>query len=113
MKYIILFSALFLFALNADAQTQKTKKAKRHTGHKARPRQNAAVFVCPMHADEKSAKPGKCSKCGMDLKNQNHKNKGEAHHHAYYCPMKCEGDKTYEKAGSCPKCKMDLVKKES
>ncbi len=27
----------------------------------------------------------------------------------YYCPMKCEGDKTYEKPGDCPKCGMDLV----
>lgn len=28
---------------------------------------------------------------------------------AYYCPMKCEGDKTYAEAGTCPKCGMDLV----
>ena len=26
----------------------------------------------------------------------------------YQCPMKCEGDKTYDKAGKCPKCGMDL-----
>lgn len=31
----------------------------------------------------------------------------------YYCPMHCEGDKTYDKEGSCPVCKMDLVKVES
>lgn len=33
----------------------------------------------------------------------------------YQCPMKCEGDKTYDKAGSCPVCKMDLkeVKEEN
>lgn len=31
---------------------------------------------------------------------------------AFACPMKCEGEKTYEKAGSCPKCKMDLKKVE-
>ena len=33
---------------------------------------------------------------------------------AYACPMKCEGDKTYEKEGKCPVCKMNLkeVKKE-
>jgi hypothetical protein len=24
-------------------------------------------YVCPMHADITSDKPGKCSKCGMDL----------------------------------------------
>ena len=26
----------------------------------------------------------------------------------YQCPMKCEGEKTYEKAGTCPVCGMDL-----
>jgi hypothetical protein len=26
----------------------------------------------------------------------------------YACPMKCEGDKTYDKAGTCPVCNMDL-----
>jgi len=28
----------------------------------------------------------------------------------YQCPMKCEGDKTYNKAGKCPKCNMNLTK---
>lgn len=28
----------------------------------------------------------------------------------YYCPMHCEGDKTYDKAGDCPVCGMHLVK---
>lgn len=27
----------------------------------------------------------------------------------YYCPMFCEGDKTYSKPGDCPVCGMDLV----
>ena len=27
----------------------------------------------------------------------------------YYCPMRCEGDKTYDKPGDCPVCGMDLV----
>ena len=26
----------------------------------------------------------------------------------YQCPMKCEGDKTYDESGICPVCKMDL-----
>jgi acetolactate decarboxylase len=29
----------------------------------------------------------------------------------YYCPMKCEGEKTYDSAGRCPVCKMKLVPK--
>jgi acetolactate decarboxylase len=28
----------------------------------------------------------------------------------YQCPMKCEGEKTYDKSSSCPVCKMDLKK---
>lgn len=27
----------------------------------------------------------------------------------YYCPMHCEGEKTYDKSGDCPVCGMDLV----
>jgi transcription initiation factor IIE alpha subunit len=30
----------------------------------------------------------------------------------YQCPMKCEGEKTYDKPGQCPTCKMDLKKME-
>jgi Cu2+-exporting ATPase len=50
-------------------------------------------------------------------------NVGRHHHHktaeaekpegngtgTFYCPMHCEGDKTYDKAGNCPVCGMDLV----
>lgn len=28
----------------------------------------------------------------------------------YQCPMKCEGEKTYDNPGSCPVCKMDILK---
>jgi len=27
----------------------------------------------------------------------------------YICPMKCEGDKTYNAPGNCPDCNMKLV----
>ena len=30
----------------------------------------------------------------------------------YQCPMKCEGEKTYDKPGQCPVCNMDLEKVE-
>ena len=30
----------------------------------------------------------------------------------YQCPMKCEGEKTYDKPGQCPVCNMDLQKVE-
>lgn len=55
-------------------------------------------------------------------------NLGEHHHHSepkqhdkpngkgtgvFYCPMRCEGDKTYDKAGDCPVCGMDLVEEQN
>ncbi len=56
---------------------------------------------------------------------------GEQHHHSdhsesthqnqkkgtgigiWYCPMHCEGDKTYDQPGDCPVCGMDLVEEVS
>jgi Cu+-exporting ATPase len=31
----------------------------------------------------------------------------------FYCPMHCEGDKTYDKPGDCPVCGMDLIEQPS
>ena len=31
----------------------------------------------------------------------------------FYCPMHCEGDKTYEAPGNCPICGMDLVEEQN
>jgi heavy metal translocating P-type ATPase len=31
----------------------------------------------------------------------------------FYCPMHCEGVKTYDKAGDCPVCRMDLVEEQN
>lgn len=54
---------------------------------------------------------------------------GEHHHHhsemkkekpkkgvgtgVFYCPMHCEGDKTYDQPGDCPVCGMDLVEEQN
>ncbi len=48
---------------------------------------------------------------------QNHKTKKEekranqSSSGTFYCPMHCEGEKTYDKPGDCPVCGMDLVEK--
>lgn len=47
------------------------------------------------HADKKEEKP---------------KGKGTG---TFYCPMHCEGDKTYDKPGDCPICGMDLVEEQN
>ena len=31
----------------------------------------------------------------------------------FYCPMHCEGDKTYDQPGDCPVCGMDLVEEQN
>nr|HMQ43366.1 heavy metal-binding domain-containing protein [Mariniflexile sp.] len=55
-------------------------------------------------------------------------NEDEHHHHSkpktestpkgngtgtFYCPMHCEGDKTYNRPGDCPVCGMDLVEEQN
>ncbi|HEV8080577.1 MAG TPA: heavy metal translocating P-type ATPase, partial [Chitinophagaceae bacterium] len=89
--------------------------------------QGEGKYYCPMHceADKTYDKPGSCPVCGMHLVKQasdgikeikphahqqtvsklNNNNSGE-----YYCPMHCEGDKTYDKPGQCPVCGMNLEK---
>ncbi len=48
------------------------------------------------------------SACREDHSKHQHHEGSEQQAAAYQCPMKCEGDKTYDKPGSCPVCKMDL-----
>ncbi len=47
-------------AANADSLKTVAAAPADSTTHKA-------VYTCPMHPEEVSDKPGKCSKCGMDL----------------------------------------------
>ena len=84
----------------------------------------SSVYFCPMECEGEKLyfKQGKCPVCGMYLapieereeireKTKNTENQkvnldkiGE-----FYCPMFCEGDKTYPKNTGCPVCGMDLV----
>ncbi len=38
-----------------------------------------------------------------------HTKDSSAENGVFYCPMRCEDDKTYNKAGACPVCGMDLI----
>ena len=42
-------------------------------------------------------------------KNDKEQKHSESSSSVYYCPMHCEGDKTYDKLGDCPVCGMHLV----
>jgi hypothetical protein len=59
-------------------------------------------YVCPMHPDVTSAKPGECRKCGRKLEIA----KREATGTIYTCPMHPDVKST--KPGECPRCGMKL-----
>jgi Cu+-exporting ATPase len=48
-------------------------------------------------------------KQGHSHKEHDHNHKPKNGNGVFYCPMHCEGEKTYDKAGDCPVCGMDLV----
>ncbi len=75
--------------------------------------------------DKVYSQPGDCPVCNMHLvplekseieTKDSHKADRKHHHNPpsnnevkYYCPMKCEGDKTYNEPGDCPVCNMHLI----
>ncbi len=104
MKKKILFigmAALLLAAWTGPAHAQEPEKKKEKT----------EVAPCK-HKAEKEAK----TECATKEKKEEKAHKGcdkkktDATTVAYQCPMKCEGDKTYDKPGKCPKCGMELKK---
>ncbi len=66
-----------------------------------------AFYACPeKECDYKSDTPGKCPKCGKELK----KVECQYEHDVFYvCPMKQCNYKS-DKPGKCPKCGMELKK---
>jgi len=71
---------------------------------------SAATYACPMHPDVTSDKPGKCSKCGMDLVKSKKEQMKMDGLKTYVCPM--HADVTSDKPGKCSKCGMDLKEKQ-
>lgn len=91
-------------------------------------------YYCPMfcEGDKIYDKKGDCPVCHMHLEKitedlvkdsvSNHHSHSHNHQHQekpkvtddmagkYYCPMFCEGDKTYDSNVGCPVCGMDLVR---
>ena len=100
-------------------------------------------YFCPMKCEGEKTydQPGRCPVCNMYLVPVAEQIKEDGHSHAkanhqhdhkhlhnhdqndakaggksngnYYCPMHCEGDKTYERPGDCPVCGMHLNKEET
>jgi transcription initiation factor IIE alpha subunit len=89
---LMLVIATSLLATGLMAQDKKTTQETNQVP--------TASYVCPMHADITSTKPGKCSKCGMALKEVKTTKAN------FVCPMHAEV--TSDKAGKCSKCGMAL-----
>jgi len=89
---LMLVLAISFLASNLVAQDKKTSQETKQTA--------AASYVCPMHADVTATKAGKCSKCGMALKEVK---TAKAN---FVCPM--HADISSDKAGKCSKCGMAL-----
>ncbi len=66
----------------------------------------SSKYQCPMHPEVISDKPGKCPKCGMDLKLTKQRESRPVKKQ-YTCTMHPEVVK--DTPGKCPKCGMDLV----
>lgn len=86
----------------------------------------SSVYYCPMECegDKLYFKQGRCPVCNMFLvpieEREDHRNKPQTYSKTnlpesfkdkigdYFCPMFCEGDKTYESDSGCPVCHMHL-----
>jgi Cu2+-exporting ATPase len=111
----------------------ENKSGHKHDKAHAHKSKTDGKYFCPMYCegDKTYDSPGDCPVCNMHMVLVDEfKNNGHDHKHVhenqhnketpgaksdgkYYCPMHCEGDKTYNKPGDCPVCGMHLNKEES
>lgn len=116
---------------------ENNHKHNEHNHHHSQPVKDdtQVKYYCPMkcEGDKTYDEPGRCPVCNMHLvpvsEGGKHDHHDHDHHHHkhekpqpekttsgkgdYYCPMRCEGDKTYDQPGDCPVCGMHLKKEES
>src|SRR6266540_848698 len=99
MKKLIMLMVSVFTILSVSVWAQDSSKAKMKT---SKQKSERVKYSCPMHPDVTSDKPGKCTKCGMDLAlSPKEKMKMEVVK-KYCCPVHPE--ETSDKPGKCPKC---------
>lgn len=97
---MLMMAALTIFSVTVFAQDTTRQKSKM--------KMEQMKYSCPMHPDVTSNKPGKCSKCGMDLtksKKEHIKMEGMT---MYSCAV--HSNVTSNKPGKCTQCGMDMTK---
>ncbi|SDW51797.1 Cu+-exporting ATPase [Hydrobacter penzbergensis] len=101
---MLVMAALTIGSISMYAQDSTSQKIK-----SPKQKMEKIQYSCPMHPDMVSNKPGKCSKCGMDLTKSNKEQMKMEVMKMYACPM--HPDVTSDKPGKCSKCGMDLKKR--
>lgn len=95
----------------AEEASGKTNQHEGHGAPEPKGKAPSAAYVCPMHPEITSDKPGSCSICKMDLvPSRKGASKAADAKASYVCPMHPEIKS--DKPGSCSICKMDLEKKD-
>ncbi len=100
---MLMMAALSILSVSSFAQDTAKQKMKMPAHQSVKMK-----YSCPMHPEITSDKPGKCSKCGMNLALSSKEKMKMEVMKMYTCPM--HSDVTSNKPGKCPKCGMDLVK---
>ena len=98
MGMMTVFTILAITAFAQSETTPQSKSTKQQT--------TQIKYNCLMHPDITSDKPGKCSKCGMDLTQTKKEEMKMDVVKIYSCPMHPEV--TSEQPGKCSKCGMNL-----
>lgn len=103
----VLFALIALslvFSFSTGLYAEKSNTGEKESEKSVKECKEGVFYYCPMkQCDYKTDKPGKCPKCGMELKKHEHKV-------VYVCPMKQCNVQT-DKPGKCPKCGMALKEK--
>lgn len=103
MKTIkILFAIIIAFTATQSVNAQKAKA----NSDKNKGITIVSTYTCPMHPDVTSDKPGKCSKCSMDLSLSKKEIMKREVVKLYTCPM--HSDVTSDKPGKCSQCGANL-----
>lgn len=95
---ILMLVACSLMTTTVFSQEKAGKKDKQH---------HTKLYVCPMHSDVTSTKPGHCSKCGMNLELSKKEQMKKEITKNYTCPI--HADVLSDKPGQCPQCGKDLM----